>query len=69
MPVLAHTDASVLITGETGTGKDMIAEAIHKSSKRSRHPFIKVGLLENLWVKTCSEYLFPVNSSVISKSS
>ncbi len=43
MPVLAHTDASVLITGETGTGKDMIAEAIHKASKRSRHPFIKVN--------------------------
>ncbi len=43
IPVLAHTDASVLITGETGTGKDMFAEAIHKTSKRSRHPFIKVN--------------------------
>lgn len=43
LPVMAHTDASVLITGETGTGKDMIAEAIHKASKRSRHPFIKVN--------------------------
>lgn len=43
MPVLAHTDASVLITGETGTGKDMIAEAIHKASTRSRYPFIKVN--------------------------
>ena len=43
MPVLAHTDASILITGETGTGKDMIAEAIHKASQRSRHPFIKIN--------------------------
>ena len=43
MPVLAHTDASILITGETGTGKDMVAEAIHEESKRSRHPFIKIN--------------------------
>lgn len=43
MPVLAHTDASILITGETGTGKDMIAEAIHKASSRTRHPFIKIN--------------------------
>ncbi|MEA3546473.1 MAG: sigma 54-interacting transcriptional regulator [Thermodesulfobacteriota bacterium] len=43
LPLLAHTDASILITGETGTGKDMIAEAIHKTSKRSRRPFIKVN--------------------------
>jgi len=43
MPLMAHTDASILITGETGTGKDLIAEAIHKASKRGRHPFIKIN--------------------------
>lgn len=43
IPVLAQTDASILITGQTGTGKDMLAEAIHLRSKRSRHPFIKVN--------------------------
>lgn len=43
IPVLAQTDASILISGQTGTGKDMLAEAIHKRSKRSRHPFIKVN--------------------------
>ena len=43
LPVLAQTDASILITGQTGTGKDMLAEVIHQRSKRSRHPFIKVN--------------------------
>jgi len=43
MSVLARTDASVLITGKTGTGKDMIAEALHKSSQRARQAFIKVN--------------------------
>ena len=43
VPLMANTDASVLITGETGTGKDKIAEIIHQESSRSRFPFIKVN--------------------------
>ena len=43
LPVIAQTDSSVLITGETGTGKDMVAEAIHKNSSRNKGPFIKVN--------------------------
>lgn len=38
----AATDISVLITGETGTGKDLVASAIHKASKLSDKPYIVV---------------------------
>ncbi len=43
LPSIAQTDSAVLIHGETGTGKDYIAESIHKASDRSRGPFIKVN--------------------------
>jgi PAS domain S-box-containing protein len=43
VPVLAQSDSSILITGETGTGKDMVAEAIHQASVRVKGPFVKVN--------------------------
>jgi two-component system, NtrC family, response regulator HydG len=49
---VAPTDANILILGENGTGKDLIAKAIHESSLRAKMPFIKVdvgALTDNLF--------------------
>ncbi|MEM7782955.1 MAG: sigma-54 dependent transcriptional regulator [Planctomycetota bacterium] len=40
---IAPTDAGVLITGQTGTGKDVVAQAIHQNSPRKKKPFVAIN--------------------------
>jgi transcriptional regulator with PAS, ATPase and Fis domain len=51
LPVVADSEANVLIEGRTGTGKDLLAKIIHNASRRKDRPFVKVNcaaLPENL---------------------
>jgi len=52
LPAIARSGAPVLITGETGTGKDLIARAVHYGSERRRGPFVPINcgaIPENLF--------------------
>ncbi len=40
---VADCDSTILITGETGTGKGLVAKAIHQNSKRKNKPFISIN--------------------------
>ena len=54
--IVAPADSTVLILGETGTGKELIARAIHDISPRKNHAFVKVNcaaIPSGLWKANC----------------
>ena len=43
LPMIALSEASVLIQGETGTGKELIAQALHSESRRKDKPLVTIN--------------------------
>src|SRR6185436_2333529 len=41
--MVSKTDATILITGDTGTGKELVAQTVHQSSRRAREPFLPLN--------------------------
>jgi two-component system, NtrC family, response regulator AtoC len=54
LPVIAQSEMPVLITGQIGTGKDLVAEAIHHASSRAKNPFVtfRCGALPEFLVES-----------------
>ena len=60
---VAPTDSTVLITGETGTGEELIAGAVHKRSQRSARPFISVNCAPLAPMLVSSELPHPLHGA------
>ena len=65
IPKINQTDEAVLINGEPGTGKELLAKAIHKHSDRNNQPYIKVNAVR-LPYRLLEDELFGNNNPVVS---
>ena len=43
MKRFSSTDSTLLVIGETGTGKELLAQSVHNLSNRSTHPFVSIN--------------------------
>lgn len=59
----AHSRINVILTGETGTGKELVARAIHYQSDRSEHPFVALNLAA-LTPETAERELFGIEKGI-----
>lgn len=67
IPSIAPSAAQVFITGETGTGKDILAETLHQASPRSREPFVRINISPLPEDLLCAELFGQVSSNAPDK--
>lgn len=65
---ITATDANVLILGESGTGKDLIADKIHEKSIREHKPFVKVDIAWQKLIRVLTHEIMNASAPIISST-